>query len=272
MADETQALVPAEQASITFYGQTIRSVRLADGRIAAVFSDLCDALALDRASQARRVRSDEVLADQLLFAQVATDMGTQPMDVLTAWAIPTWLTGIQLSRLAPAKRPAILAFKREAADVLYRHFSHAPAAISTPSTLVPAEPIQKPTRPAEGSDALTMAQYYRDMAGWLEWQHDMEEWRGTVEDRLESVEEVARLVPEILERLGPETLTSGHHATLKAMVKRLHEMGGFAFQTINYDLAQSFHVRKVEDLPEAQWPEIVRWLQTRIDAAERQKH
>jgi hypothetical protein len=34
--------------------------------------------------------------------------------------------------------------------------------------------------------------------------------RGAVEDRIESVEEVARLVPKILERLGPQTLTPEH--------------------------------------------------------------
>src|SRR5262245_22187067 len=104
MSEGTQAaLVPLEQAEVTIFGRAVRAVRLEDGRIAAVFSDLCHALNLERGPQARRVREDEVLGEQLLFADVDTADGPQPMDVLTAWAIPTWLQGVQVSRLAPEK-------------------------------------------------------------------------------------------------------------------------------------------------------------------------
>lgn len=63
--------------------------------------------------------------------------------------------------------------------------------------------------------------YHRDMLAWYEWQDDVERFRAetlrreaamearqdALEDRMESVEEVARLVPELIERLGPQTLT-----------------------------------------------------------------
>jgi hypothetical protein len=270
MADTPRhVLAPVEQATVALYGRDIIAVRLPDGRIAAVLSTMCEALQIATESQARRIRTDEVLDEHLLLVQVATAGGPQPMDALTAWAIPMWLTGIQIKRLAPEKQPAVLAFKREAADALYRHFSHPPAQLAVPSSLVPAEPIQKPTRPPEGSDPLTMAQYYRDMAAWLEWQADIEQWRGSIESRLESVEEVTRLVPEILERLGPEMLTPAHQHTVQAMAKRLHEVGGFAFATIYADLGAAFHVAKYDQVPEDRWPEVTRWFQMRIEAAER---
>lgn len=116
-AGPEMAITPLEQAAIRLYDRPIRAVRLPDGRIVAVMTDLCSALGLNRSGQVQRIRSDDLLRDQLLFCLVDTgDDQQQPMDVLTAWAIPTWLHGIQLSRLAPEKRPAILAFQREAAD------------------------------------------------------------------------------------------------------------------------------------------------------------
>jgi hypothetical protein len=139
MSDEERNTVLAsiEQATITFYGHSLRAVRLPDGRIAAVLTDLCAAIGLERTPQARRIRTGEVLSDQLVFAHIAEDDGvTRRMDVLTAWVIPSWLTGIQLSPMAHEKRPAILAFKREAADVLHRHFSKPQPALMAPSSLV----------------------------------------------------------------------------------------------------------------------------------------
>src|SRR5260370_39536575 len=119
----------------------------ADGRVGASTRNMCEALQLDRPGQLRRIREDDTIADQLLSVGVETPGGSQVMDMLTAWAIPTWLTGIQLSRVAPEKRKAIRAFKREAADVLYRYFAQRRHELAAPASLVPAEPIIKPERP-----------------------------------------------------------------------------------------------------------------------------
>ena len=48
------------------------------------------------------------------------------------------------------------------------------------------------------------------MVRWIDWQQDIEAWRGSVESRLEGLEEVTNLIPETLERLGPQTLTADH--------------------------------------------------------------
>jgi P22_AR N-terminal domain len=119
-----QTLILIEQATVSFYGRDIIAVRLADGRIAAALRTMCEALQLDHPGQVRRIREDEVLADRLMPVRVETDGGPQVMEMLTAWAIPTWLTGIQIKRVVADKREAILAFKRDAADALYGHFSH----------------------------------------------------------------------------------------------------------------------------------------------------
>src|SRR5690348_3028205 len=154
--DRREAMIPADPALVAFYGREIVAVRLADGRIAAVFSALCDAIQLERKSQTDRIREDEILNEQLLLAQIETPGGPQAVNVLTAWAIPTWLQGVRLSRVAPEKRPAILAFKREAADVLYRHFSRRPA-LPAPQAVIPAvpgtppAPVAQPASPPPGA-------------------------------------------------------------------------------------------------------------------------
>jgi hypothetical protein len=100
-------------------------------------------------------------------------------------------------------------------------------------------------------------------------EHDRE--IGELHSRMESSEELLRMVPEILERLGPELLSSAHQATVQAMVNRLHELGSFSHAAIHSDLHQAFHVGTYKDIPESHWPEVVAWFQQRIRAAEKQR-
>jgi hypothetical protein len=189
------------------------------------------------------------------------------MEMLTAWAIPMWLTGIKLSRVAPEKRPAILAFKREAADALYRHFSRPQEQLVPPSTLVPAEPIAKPEQPARGAPLADWRTFHEAMVAWIDWQADIEQWRGSVESRLGTVEEITRLVPEILERLGPAMLSPEHQATVRNGIKRLHDLTGRAYGSLYTELGEHFHVAKYDQIPEARWDEVVAWFRVRFDRA-----
>ncbi len=144
---KTQPLVAAEQARIPFHGSEILAVRLPDGLIAAVLATLCEMLKIATNAQARRIRRDEALSEHLLQVIIETPGGPQLVDVLTAWAIPTWLTGLNLNMIAPEKRPMILALKREAADVLYRYFfkidaSAAAQPASTPTKQLPRSALE----------------------------------------------------------------------------------------------------------------------------------
>jgi hypothetical protein len=262
---------PTEHDRITFYGHTLIAVKLPDERIAAVFNDLCDAMGLANSPQLRRVRGDDTLAEQLVTILLDLDgAGERPVNVLTAWAIPTWLTGIQASRVAPEKREAIRAFKREAADALYRHFSQPqPVALQPPTSLVPSEPIEKPMAPPQDASPDIWIHYHQQMIAFLEWQQDIETWRGDLESRIESVEEIARLVPEILERLGPATLSPEHQRSVQAYVNRLSELTDAKHAAIYGELKDTFHVGTYKDLLDNQWLEVSQWFQTRIDKATR---
>jgi BRO family protein len=98
---------------------------------------------------------------------------------------------------------------------------------------------------------------------------DHDEQIGALHSRMEGMEEVTRLVPEILQRLGPQTLTPEHQATVKHQAAHLHDLNGLAYATIYGDLNAAFHVARYADIPDARWPEIAAWFKARIDAAEK---
>jgi len=92
---------------------------------------------------------------------------------------------------------------------------------------------------------------------------------GELHSRIESLEAGQRLLPEILERLGPQTLSPEHQATVKAMTTRLHKLADYSFATIYGDLNAAFHVGRYSDIPDAQWTEVAAWFQARIAVAEK---
>src|SRR5437763_4003447 len=142
---DAKALIPVEQDTIDFDGYPVVGVRLPDGRIGASLRDMCDAMKIDRPSQVQRISSDETIADCLISVEIRTRGGFQSADFLTAWAIPYWLTGVELSRIKDEqKRQAVLLFKRKAADVLYQHFSQRKTLPAPSHAAVPAEPPQPP--------------------------------------------------------------------------------------------------------------------------------
>jgi len=72
MNEERQVIIPIEQAEIFFYEEAITAVRLDDGRIGAVISQMCKVIGVDRAGQVQRIRNDETIAHNLVITQIRT--------------------------------------------------------------------------------------------------------------------------------------------------------------------------------------------------------
>jgi hypothetical protein len=260
------ALVPVEQATVSFYGRELVAVRLSDGRIAAVVRWMCEGMDLNFNAQLQRIRRKTARRDELVSVQVQTEGGTQTMPALTLRGLPGWLYTIDETRVAKAEaRASVILFQREATDVLAQHFARPRIELPAPSAMVPAEPITRPEAPPAGAPMADWLEYHQRMVAFLEWQADIETWRGSVESRLESVEEVTRLVPELLDRLGPQTLSPEYQRTVQSMVKRIHELSGRAYPTLYSELGEHFQVAKYDQIPEARWSHVVTWLQARID-------
>ena len=266
---ETQALIPVQQDTIDFDGYPVVGVRLPDGRIAALLRDMCSAMKIDRYSQMQRIRGDETIADCLISVQIQTRGGPQTADFLTAWAIPYWLTGVELARIKDEqKHQAILFFKRRAADVLYQHFSQPQALPESSHAIVPAQP----TAPTPDAGALVWAEYHRQMAAFYEWKAAtdtrfdlLEERQSEVESRLDEQRRVLAFIPDILDRLGPETLTPDHQRQVQYRAKQLHEATGKPYGTIYDDLKTAWGVPKYGDIPESEWGRVERWFQVQLE-------
>ncbi len=279
-AQETQALIPIVQDTITFNGKPLVVVRLPDGRPGVVLRWICENLHLAPNGQVVRIKRTEVIADDLVYTQVQTEGGFQNMPTLVLDSVPYWLATIDTRRMAKddPNRIEILEYQRRAVAALYAWAASIPKAIASPMKLVPAEPITKPTVPADDASLDEWREYHRQMVIWIDWQHDIETWRGkvetwqgSVESRLEGVEAMTGLIPEILERLGPEKLHAEHQEKVQQYVEQLCEAAGKHRGTIYTRLHSAFKVPRYQELLESDWPKVENWFNVQIELAKKKK-
>lgn len=258
-----QGLIPVEQQTLTFYGKPLVVVRLPNGQPGVVLRFLCENLQIDTAAQTQRIRRTEAISEDLLFAQVETEGGFQRMAVLILHAVPFWLAGIDPKRVREEIRPEILRYQREVVDVLYA-WAQSPKAVAAPAGLVPAEQITKPEVPADDAGLDAWREYHRQMVLWIDWQHDIEAWRAGVEDRLEGLEAITGLIPEILERLPAPAITPAHQNKVKYYVSQLSQATGQHPAMIYSRLYTAFNVPRYQELLEAEWEQVERWFQAQL--------
>ena len=240
-------------------------MRLPDGRPAVILRFLCDNLEIETNGQVRRIRRTEAIADDLIDVRVETDGGVQRMGALILRTVPFWLAGIDPKRVREEIRPDIIRYQREVVDVLY---AWAQTQKTPPIKLVPAEPLpQQPVRPAHDAPLTEWREYHLQMAAITEWRIDVEQWRGGIESRLEGGEAMTGLIPEILERLGPQTLTSAHQRQVQTFAHQLSQLTKKSYATIYDDLKTAFRVAKYSDIPEEQWAQLEHWFDRQIERA-----
>jgi hypothetical protein len=262
--NEELDLIPVEQQTLIFYGKPIVVLRLPDGQPGVVLRFLCENLQIDTAAQTQRIRRTEAISQDLVFAQVETDGGSQRMAVLILHAVPFWLAGIDPKRVREEIRPEILRYQREVVDVLY-NWAQSPKAMTAPTELVPVEQITKPEVPTDNAGLDAWRDYYHRMVLWIDWQQDIETWRGSVESRLEGLEEVTDLIPEILQRLGPQKLTPDHQRAVQQYVQQVHELSGTPYGTVYESLKTAFGVPRYADIADQDWPRAVQWFRAHLE-------
>jgi hypothetical protein len=284
-AQREQALEPVEQDSILFHGEQIVAVRLGDGRICVVLRWICESLNLQPGGQVRKIERTSATAKELVRVRVQTRGGRQNMPAITLRGFSPWMLSINPNEIkadTPAEeeriRVLVIAYQEEAKDVLYEHFVRRRPALPAPGgAVIPAEPAQPQEPEAEATDA-EQAAYYENLAVWALWkasQHaqrwrgGIEVWRGEIESRLEGQEAMGGLLPEILERLGPEKLTSEHQQLVQYHVGKLHEATGKHQGTIHAELKTAFKVPRYQELLEDDWPKVEHWFRVQIEQAER---
>jgi len=94
---------------------------------------------------------------------------------------------------------------------------------------------------------------------------EVEVWRGGIENRLEGLEAITGLIPEILERLPAATITPAHQNKVKYYVSQLSQATGLHPATIYSALYTAFNVPRYQELLEAEWELVERWFQSQLE-------
>jgi hypothetical protein len=120
----SMALTPLTERKIIFRGKEIQTADLPDNQGYVSFNSLCDAFGLDRRGQRQRLeRQGGYFGDYTALIALSTPGGPQASLCLMAAAVPLFLTGVQLERVAdPQARELLHAFLDEALEVLAEHF------------------------------------------------------------------------------------------------------------------------------------------------------
>ncbi len=285
-----EEIIPVEQETILFYEKSLMVVRLPDGRPGVVVRSLCDNMQLDRVGQIRRIQRTEAIADDLVSnVRLETDGGPQHVHVLVLRSVAYWLATIDAKRVREEIRPDIVRYQKEAVDALYMWAQSprvvasssqqrmiAAQTITTSSVVFPAElagPMQEPGLDASHTDRATyheiMSVWHRSQADYhlQQWRGEVDEWRGSMESRLEAKEAITGLIPEILDRLGPELLTSEHQRQVQVYARELHVLTNMPYPTI-YDRLKTVVGRpRIESILEAEWSKVERWFLDLIERA-----
>ncbi|GIX39012.1 MAG: hypothetical protein KatS3mg128_0061 [Silanimonas sp.] len=114
----TPALVP-------FRGQTLLTVR--DGeQVRVAIRPICEALGLNWSAQYRRLLRTPVLAKRVTKMAMPSAGGSQDTLTLPLDLLNGWLFGIDVQRVRPERREALIAYQEECYAVLARHRGIAP--------------------------------------------------------------------------------------------------------------------------------------------------
>jgi hypothetical protein len=137
-----------------------------------------------------------------------------------------------------------------------------------------------PVKPPVDAPAVAWAEYYEAMAALYRRAQaiettlaDHDAQIGELHSRVEGLEEnVRHMLPELLERLGPQTISIEHQHTVQQGAKHLADLLGLKKPGSVYsELNDHFHVPRYTEIPEAHWEEVAEWFRMRIQAAERRR-
>lgn len=107
---------------VIFHGDAIHAERV-DGRVIVAVKPIVERLGIDWSSQLHRIKRDEVLDGSMVVTTIETPAGPRESVGLPLELLPGFLFGISAERVSdPAARAAIIAYKRECHEVLFRHF------------------------------------------------------------------------------------------------------------------------------------------------------
>lgn len=201
------SIVPAEQKSIDFYGESLIALRDLEGLIWVPLRRLCEAIGINLQGQLDRVERDPVLREEMRSVSVTlTDGRAFDMSCLPLKYVRAWLFGVNASRVRPAVRDKLIQYQREVIEIIDRHFTR-PA---------PAGGMDERVMEAMRDNALQQAKLWETMIA--------------EQRRLRAVEELVQVVDE---RVSDHDRILDDHATAIIHLRNLQEQQSLLLTKFN---------------------------------------
>lgn len=280
------ALAPLEQRHIEIEGADVLAVWIGQHDVFVPLTPICEALGVVPGAQVRRIRRDDVLAEQLRLLRIDTPGGPQTVQALHLEAIPMWLATLDSARVKEEVRPRLRAFKLWVRQKVWEAFAAemgwSQTANTSPTTTDPG--LLSLEQVAEFGRALTTLAEQQ-----IAFQHEqtqvMIEVRGALseheqrltvqEDRMDKAAQVMgatiREVQTLKKRLDPgATITDEQAAELSNRIKAIAEeltrqAAGTPHQKNYYaslfgELHRRFRVSSYKNLTLEKYEQAMRWL------------
>lgn len=129
--------------TVQFNGVGLVGVQLSDNRIFTPVKKICDDLGIDSNAQIQRIKRDDLLSEGGCIIHVPSSKGIQETFCLDIDYLPSFLTGIQISKCRPEVQPILKDFKLKAKDLLAAAF-------------INKEPVQQPQQILSDSERLLL--------------------------------------------------------------------------------------------------------------------
>lgn len=117
--------------SVPFRGGHLLAAQL-EGEVWVPLLPVCEALGVSPQGQLAKLRAKPWATIKIILS-VAGDGKARQLAAVDLRSLPLWLATIEPSRVKPEAREALVAYQREAADALYRHFLAPPTDPGGPS-------------------------------------------------------------------------------------------------------------------------------------------
>ena len=253
MADEKN-LVPVEEKQVEFYGDELTAVRI-DNDVFVSVRHMCDALGLDRASQARRMRRDEILSEGYKGdVMVTSPGGRQRSGMLRVDLVPFWLARVDVSRVREEIKPKLKKYQREVVKVLWEAFQEGRLTSDpTFSELLESE--------SPAAQAYKMARAMMELArNQLLLEARLETHDVRLEDHERRLEEVEATLGDSDRHVTPDQASQISQAVKTVAMKLSKASGRNEYGGVYGELYRKFGITSYKQLPAAKFDEAMRWL------------
>lgn len=246
MTDE-KALVPIDQKQVEFYGDELTAVRI-DNDIFVSVRHLCDALGLDRASQARRMRRDEILAEGYQGSVMVTSPGgPQRSGMLRVDLVPFWLAKVDVSRVREEIKPKLKHYQKEVVKVLWEAFQEG---------RLTSEPSFDDLLAQDTPEA----QAYKIIQGMLQLARSQVLMRAQIEDNSRRLEVIEIQLGDPGRHVTPEQASQISQAVKTVAMKLSKASGRNEYGGVYGELYRKFGITSYKQLPASKFDGAMSWL------------